>query len=133
MELPEQVQVHTGLVIIAFGKRPADDPGEIGIAPVVLGQQDQVVIAVLALSLFPVKTGAGRHIDFAAQDGPDPLRPAGPVEINDTIHNAVVRNGRGVHAEFFDSFYIFTDFVGSIQKRIFRMDMKMCKCHSRLP
>ena len=89
-----------------------------------------MVVAVLPFSLFSVETGAGSHIHLAADDGPDPLFPAGLVEINDAVHNAVVRYGRGVHAKLLYSFNVFADLVGSVQKGILRMYMKMRKCHA---
>ena len=133
VEFPQQVQIHPGLVIIAFGKGTADDLHQVGIAGIVLRQQDQMIVSVISRVLFPVKAGARSHIYFTAQNGPDPFGFTGPVKVNDTIHHAMVRDGRAVHSQGFDLADILLYFVGTVQKRILCMDMKVGKGHGLPP
>ena len=125
----QHLHVHPGPVIIPFRKAPADDFHQVGISGIILRQQHQMVISVLPSGGLLIKPGVGRHINLAADYGFDPLRLRSPIEINHTIHHAVIRNGGTVHAQFFHPGNIFFYFVGTIQKRIFRVDMKMYKCH----
>ena len=72
-----------------------------------------------------IKSGTSRrcYIDFAANDGLDPLRLAGAVEIDRTVHDTVVRNGTGSLSHVFDDFGQVLDSAGTIQQAVFRMNM----------
>ena len=92
-----------------------------------------MIVPVLTAGQFFVKSGVRSHINFTAKDGANAFRLTGPVKVDDTVHNTVVRDGRAVHAQFFNTLYIFFYLVGTVQQTVFRMDMKMCKCHDNLP
>ena len=66
MILFQHLQIDTRLVIIALGEALGHDLDQIRIAGIVLGEQDQMVIAVFAASRLPVKTRARRDIYLAA-------------------------------------------------------------------
>ena len=129
VELTQKFLVHARLIVIAFRKRAAHDLHEIGIALIVLGEKDQVIIPVVSGSLFPVKSGSGRHIDFTADDGLDPRLFGCFIKIDHAVHDAVIGYGSAVHAKFLDALNIFFDLVGSVQQRVFGVDVQMCKCH----
>ena len=70
-----------------------------------------------------VKAGAGGHIDLTADNRLDPLRLAGAVEINDTVHDTVVCNGHSSLTQFLDVLHQLFNATGAVQKRKFRMKM----------
>ena len=88
-----------------------------------------MVVSVLSAGEFLVKAGIGRHIYLAAQHRLDARRLCRPVEINDTVHDAVVRDGRTVHSQLLHPGDIFFYFIGAVQEGILRVDMKMYECH----
>ena len=62
----QQFIVHPGFVVETVHKSLGHDLHQVLVALVVLGQQHQVVVAVLAVYILPVETGAGGHIHLAA-------------------------------------------------------------------
>src|SRR5699024_9669301 len=55
----------------------------------------------------------------------------GPVEINGTVHDAVVGDGHGALSQLLDSFGQAVDPAGSIQEAVLCMDMEVNKGHRR--
>ena len=119
----QKFQIHTWLIIKAFHKCLGYDLHQIAVALIILGQQNQMVITVIATSHFPVKTGTRSHINLTSEDRIDPGFSCSPVKINDTIHNAMISDRRAVHTQFFHSGHILFDLIGAIQKTVFCMDM----------
>ena len=72
-----------------------------------------------------VEPGAalGRHVDLTADDGLDALRLAGPVKVDDAVHDAVVRDGTGGLPHGLHHAGQILDAAGTVQKAVFRMDM----------
>ena len=68
-----------------------------------------------------VKPGAGGHIDLTADDRVDPLRLAGPVEINDAVHIPVVGDRHGGLAQLLHPLYQRRDAAAAVQQGIFRV------------
>ena len=130
VKLAQKRLVDAGLIVIAFRKGTAHDLHEIGVALVVLSQKDQVIVPVVSGPLLPVEPRSGRHIYFAADDRFDPCLFGRFIKIDHAVHDAVIGDGSAVHAKFLDALYIFFDLVGSVQQRVFGVDVQMCKCHS---
>ena len=124
--------VHAGLIIIAVCKAGGHNVCQVGIALIVLGQKDQMIVSVLARHIVPVKSAVRSHVDLAADDRTDPLGFALLIKINTAVHNTVVGDCTAVHAQLFYLGDILFNLVGSIKKRILRVDMKMCKRHCYL-
>ena len=61
-----------------------------------------------------VQTGAAGHIHLAADDGVNPFRFTGAVEVNDTVHGAVVGDGAGGLPHLFDQLGQVTDAAGAV-------------------
>ena len=119
----QKFQIHTWLVIKAFHKCLGYNLHQVAVALIILGQQNQVVITVIATSHFTFKAGTRSHINLASQDGIDPGFSGSPVKIDHTIHNAMIGDRRAVHSQLFYSGYILFDLIGAIQKTVFCMDM----------
>ena len=78
-----------------------------------------------------LKAGAatGRYIDLTADDGLDARSLAGPIEVNDTVHDAVVGDGYRLLAKVFDPLHQLLDAAGPVQQGKFRMKMQVDKGH----
>ena len=61
-----------------------------------------------------VQTGAAGYIYLAANDGVDPLRFAGTVEIDDAVHGAVVGDGAGSLPHLLDQLGQVPDAAGAV-------------------
>lgn len=91
-----------------------------------------MVVAVVSPGQFLIKPRIWSDVNLTAQNRPDPDLSCRLVKVNDAVHYAMVRNGHAVHAKLLDSFYTLFNFIGTVQKGIFRMDVKMGKCHVSL-
>ncbi len=123
MILPQHFHIHTGSVIVSFRETAADNFYQIGITGVILRQQHQMIISVLAAGQFPVEAGMRRHVNFTADDRIDSRCRGFLIEVNDAVHNAMVRDGGAVHPQLFDPFDIFFDFIGTVQQTVFGVDV----------
>ena len=123
MILTQKILIHTGLIIIPFCKSSGNDLHQIGISRIVFCQKYQMMISALSTGSLTVKPGIRRHINFTAENRLDSLLSGFPVKIDHTVHDSVVRDRSTVHAQFFDSGYIFFYFVGTVQKTVLRMDV----------
>ena len=91
-------------------------------------------MAVIGIQLVdPVKAGPGRHIDLTADDGLDPLLPAGSVEVHAAVHDAVVRDRHCRLAQFLDPPHQIPDAAGAVQQGKLRMHVEMDKGHRFRP
>ena len=84
-------------------------------------------VTIFSLHLLSVKPGTGSNVDLTAQNRLDSGFMSCPVKINHPIHNAVIGNGRCIHAQFFHPGCKFFYLIGTVQKTVFRMNVKMCK------
>ncbi len=75
-----------------------------------------MVIAFRVFSDIPVKTRTRRYIHFASDNRLDAFGFTGFIKINDTVHDAVIRDRGRVHAQFLHMPDIFRNFIGAIQK-----------------
>ena len=125
----QQFAVHAGFIVearlVGFGY----DLDQILVAGLVLREQDQVALVLVEHRVF-VETGAGRRIDFAADDGLDACFLALFVELHAAEHDAVVRNGQGGLAQFLGPGHQLVDARGAVQQTVFGMYVKMGVTHA---
>ena len=119
----QNFHIYTGFIVISFRKATAYNFYQIFIAFVIFRQKYQMIVAILPAGYFLVKTGIRCHINLTPQNGIDSCSLGLFIEINNTVHNTMVGDGTGRHAQFLNTFYIFFDFVGSVQETVLRMDM----------
>ena len=93
--------INTGFIIKSIDEALRHDLHQVLITLVVLGQQHQMIVAVLPVRGFSVKSGTGRHIYLASDDGFDSHLSGRPVEIDHAVHDAMVRDSHAVHAQLF--------------------------------
>ena len=128
--LPQQVQVDAGLDVKALQKSLRDHVGQVPVAFLVAAQQHQVREGgVVLVDLLKAGAATGRYIDFTADDGLDTSSLAGPVEVDDTVHDAVVRDGYRLLAQVFYPLHQLLDAAGPVQQGKFRMKMQVDKGH----
>ncbi len=128
--LPQDLLVDAGPVIEPVDKARGDDLHEVLVALVGLREEDQVVVALfISAALAAVEAAPRRDIDLTAQDRFDAGRRRLLVEVDAAVHDAVVRDGRGVHPELFHLGDIFLYFVRAVQERVLRVDVKVGKRH----
>ena len=121
---PQQGLIHPGLDVKALRPGGGDQIGEVAVPLLVLAQQHQVAaLGVELMDLVEPGPALGRHIHLTADDGLDALRLAGPVKVDDAVHDAVVRDGAGRLPPGLHHAGQVLDAAGAIQEAVFRMDM----------
>ena len=78
------------------------------------------------------ETAARRDIHFASDDRMDALGGHGLIELDRSVHGAVVGNGTGSHAQFFQTGSQTLDADRTIQKTVFGMKVQVHKTLQRL-
>ena len=132
--LPQQVQVDARLNVKALQKRLGDHVGQIAVALFVPAQEHQVGEGgVKLVDLLKAGAAPGGHIDLAADDGLDALRLAGPVKVDDAVHNTVVRDGTGGLAHRLHHPRQLLDHAEAVQQAELRMHMQMGEGHRPPP
>ena len=98
----QQLPVEPRLVVVALEECPRRELDEVLVAPVVLGEQRQVVVELVpalgvtarvvgpAAAGGPLGPGVVRHVRLGADDRLDPVLLTLPVEVEDSVHVAVI-------------------------------------------
>ena len=113
MILLQQLQVDPGLAVKAVKKGLGHKIAQVFITLPVFAQEHQV-IALVVDAVGPVRHPAGGYIHFAADDGLDPCRLGGFVEVNAAVHHSVVCNGHGSLAQLLDPVHHGIDAAGTV-------------------
>ena len=122
--LPQQRLIDAGLDVKALRPGGRHQVGEIPVPLLIFAQQHQVAaLGIELVDLVEPGTALGRHINLAADDGLDALRLAGPVEVDNAVHDAVVRDGAGGLPHGLHHAGQILDAAGAVQKAVFRMDV----------
>ncbi len=103
--------IHPGAVVKAFRKPDGDDLHQILVSLIVLCQQNQMIITVLASSGLLVEPGLRSYIHLAPKDRPDPLGFGFFIKIDHSVHDPMVRDGSAVHPKLLYPRHIFPDLV----------------------
>ena len=62
----KDLHIHPGLIIKAVHVSLGNDLHQVLVALIVFRQKHQMVVPVLAMDIFPIKPGAGSHVDLTA-------------------------------------------------------------------
>ena len=133
MVLLQDLIIHTGAVIIPFRKSTGHNLHQVLVTKIILGQKNQMVVAVLPLAKFPIETGTRGNVDLTSQNRFDPDLFCLLIKINHAVHHAMVRDGKTVHPKFFRPGKKLLNLAGTIQQTVFCMYMQMGKCHTGPP
>ena len=125
--LTQKFHVDARAIVIALEEGVTHDLREILISLVVLREENEVIIAVVACGCLTVKTRSRRDVDLAAEHGLYPLGKAFLVEIDDAVHDAVIRDRGRRHSELFHPLYVFFYFIGAVEQGPLRVRMKVAK------
>ena len=132
--LPQQLLVNAGLYVKALRPGKRHHVGEVAVALLVFAQQHQMAaLAVEFVDLIEPGAALRGHIDLAADDGLHALRLASPVEVDDAVHNAVVRDGAGGLAHRFHHPRQLLDLAEAVQQAELRMHVQMGEGHRPPP
>ena len=122
--LTQQLQVDSGLDVKALRPPDGDQVGKVPIPLLILAQQYQMTaLGIELMDLVEPGPALGCDVDLTADDGLDPRRLAGPVEIDDAVHDAVIRDGAGGLAHALDDLRQVLDAAGAVQEAKLRMHM----------
>ncbi len=125
----QHLVIHAGFIIEALHKALGYNFHEVVVSGIIFRQQNQMIITILSVRIFPVKAGSRRHIDLTADDGLDAHLPCRPVKVDDTVHDTMVGDGHAVHAKLPGPRRQLFDLTGTVQQTVLCMDVQMCKCH----
>jgi len=89
-------------------------------------------LGVVLVDLLEAGAPPGGHVDLAADDGLDPRRLAGPVEVHRAVHDPVVRDGYGGLAQLPDPLCQTVDAAEAVQEAVFGVDVKVNEGHGNL-
>ena len=122
--LLQEREVDAGLDVKALCPAHGDHVGEVAVPLLILTQKHQMAaLGVKFMHFFKPGAASGRHIHLAADDGLDPLRFAGAVEVDGAVHDAMVRDGAGSLPHPLDHLGQVTDAAGAVQQAVFGMDV----------
>ena len=125
--LGEEILVDPRLIVEALEISRGDKAAEVPVSGLVLDEQDQVEMVVVAVAGLFLEAGAGGDIDLAAQDGLDALGLGLLEELDRAENVAVVGQGHGRHVELDRGRDEVADLERAVQDTVFRMVMKMYK------
>ena len=123
---PQELLVHTRLIIISLGIREGYKLNQIAIACFVFGKKNQMIVAC-AVNLRTFLPHAGCQIDLTANDGMNALCLCLFIKSDCTIHDTMIGHGNSVHTKFFRTPYKFLDPTRTVEQTVLRMDVQMGK------
>ena len=125
-ELGERLQVGPRLVVEPLEMGVAHQLQQVLVALDVAGDEAQVEdAAALVAAALLFQTRALGEVEFAPDEGLDPLALGHRVKINRAEQIAVVGQGQGAHAELARPLGQLVDPAGPVQQAVVRMDMEM--------
>ncbi len=116
-ELDEQLAVDARLAVEAFLERLRGEADEVVIPLAVFGEEDHVVVGLLAFArLGLVRAVAGREVDLAADERLDVVRLHLLVEGDRAVHVAVVGHRARLHPQLADALGERLDLDGAVEE-----------------
>jgi hypothetical protein len=95
--LGQELLVDAGPVVEPLEVRGRHETQQVPVPDLVLREQREVVVLLLALARRPVESGAGGHVGLDPDDRLDPGRPGRRIEAQRAEHRAVVGHGERRH------------------------------------
>ena len=126
----QQLAVNAGLVVEPLQVRQGDQLYQVLVAGVALGQEGQVVGALVGWGLGVA--ALRRHIHLAADDGLDARGGALGVEVYGPVQVAVVGDGQSGHAQLFGSANELMDAAQAIEEAVLSVYVQVREHMGRL-
>ena len=119
----KDLPVHPGLVVEPLQVRGGDQLDEVPVAGVALGEDGHVVwAAFVGVALVPA---ARCDVHLASDDRANALGLGVLVEVDRSVHAAVVGDGEAVHSEVFGALYQGFDAAEAVQHGVFGVGVKV--------
>jgi len=119
-------QVDARLVIEALQVSQRDQAGQVGIALGGLAQQELVVgLGAGLLLALAFQHGAVGHVGLAADDRPDARVLGFLVEIDDPVHDPVIGDGQGRHAQLLGLVDGLADAAAAVEQTVLGVEMQV--------
>ena len=122
--LGKQIVVDAGFVVEAVDESLGGQIHEVLIANLVLGQEDEVGVLPVRLAVLG-HIAPGRHIGLDAQDRLDALLFALPIEVDDPVHDPMVRDRHGALPQCLGAGHQGRYARRPVQKGVLGMNMQM--------
>ena len=122
--LRQVLAVDARLVVVAVDVGVGDEPAQVLVAGVVLGEEDQVEGLAVGLALLVGHRAAG-DVRLHADDRLDPLVLRGLVEGDRAVERAVVRDGHRIHAGGGRRVHQLRDPAEAVEQAELRVDMEV--------
>ena len=126
--LPQQLLVDAGLDVKPLGEGGGVQAAQVAVALLIAAQEDQVIHGGVH-PVDPVGAAAGGHVHLAADDGLDPLRLTGLVEVHHAVHGPVVGDGHSGLPQLLHPLHQQGDAAGPVQQGVFGVYVQMDKGH----
>ncbi|MBA7675796.1 hypothetical protein ES703_84034 [subsurface metagenome] len=126
----QKLLIHAGTVIKTLQVRLGGELDEVAVTGLVLGQQNEVVVALVAGAA--AEAAVRRQIDLAANNGLYARFPGGEVELDGAVHNPVVGYGQAFHAHFLGSLHELGDATHAVEQAVLGMNMEVAEHGSDL-
>ena len=125
----QQFLIDSGLVIKSLEMRSRGKAHEVLVADFIFGQQQEMVVAVLARPAvgLAVKPAAGRDLHFAADDRLEILALGLLIKIHRAMHHAMIGDGQRGEVQLHRSVDQLVQTAGAIEHRKLAVDMQVYK------
>ena len=125
----QQFLIDSGLVIKSLEMRGRGKAHEVLVADFIFGQQQEMVVAVLARPAvgLAVKPAAGRDVHFAADDRLEILALGLLIKIHRAMHHAMIGDGQRGEVQLHRSVDQLVQTAGAIEHRKLAVDMQVYK------
>jgi len=108
----QKIKINPRTTVKAFGKTETYQITEVFVSDLILAKKHQMIGRLL--TRLPIKAALGSHIDLAPDNGTDSLFHAGLVEGDNTIHRAMVSDGKMCLPDLFRSARKIRDAAGTV-------------------
>ena len=95
--LLQHLPVHPGSIVETLEMADADQPQQVVIALIILGQQDKMIRLIIARG--SIRPAARRDVPLDADDRLDPCLLCLAIEIDDAVQAPVVSQGKGLKSK----------------------------------
>ena len=118
----QHIFIDSRFIVVAFSEAFGYNLDQVLIAVVGLCQQNQMPLIFILIGVF-VMHGTRRRIDLAADDRFDALLLTLFVKVNDAEHDAVISDGKRIHAQFLCPRHHIGNACRTVQQAVFCMNM----------
>ena len=122
--LRKQIIIDPRLIVEAVDEGFRGEPHQVLVAYLILGQQDQMPVFPIHLRILE-GISPGRYVGLNPDDGLDPLLLAFSIEVDNAVHDPVVRDGHGGLPQGLSAGYQSRNTGRSVQQGVLSMHVQM--------